>query len=102
MSKGDTQTIEKPSITDKYQEPGLFKVIFVNDQTTPMDFVVQVLVEIFKHSRDKATMVMEQIHNEGSGVAGIYVYEIAEQKSVEATVLARENGYPLGIKIEPA
>lgn len=102
MSKGETQTIEKESISNKYQEPGLFKVVFVNDDTTPMDFVIQVLVDIFKHSRDKATMIMEQIHTEGSGVAGIYVYEIAEQKSVESTVLARENGYPLGIKIEPA
>jgi len=102
MAHIDTSVIEKESITDKYQEPGLFKVIFVNDDLTPMDFVVQILVDIFHHSRDKATQIMNTIHAEGSGIAGVYVYEIAEQKSVESTVLSRENGYPLGIKIEPA
>jgi ATP-dependent Clp protease adaptor protein ClpS len=66
-----------------------------------MDFVVQILVELFNHNTERAESIMQQIHNNGSGVAGIYPYEIAEQKGVETSVLARENGYPLQVKIDP-
>ena len=95
-------TITKTKATSTLQEPGMYKVPFLNDDVTPMDFVIQVLVEFFKHNSERASSIMQQIHNNGSGVAGVYTYEIAEQKSVETTVFARENGYPLQIKIEPA
>ena len=95
-------TITKTKATSTLQEPGMYKVLFLNDDVTPMDFVIQVLVEFFKHNSERASSIMQQIHNNGSGVAGIYTYEIAEQKGVETTVFARENGYPLQIKIEPA
>ena len=80
----------------------MYKVTFFNDNVTPMDFVVQVLKEIFKHNIDRAEAIMQQIHQNGQGVAGIYTYEIAEQKGVETSVLARESGYPLQVKVDPA
>jgi ATP-dependent Clp protease adaptor protein ClpS len=97
-TSGDTITKER--VISKFKEPGMYKVVFLNDNVTPMDFVVQILVEIFHHSTEKADKIMKEIHNDGSGVAGVYTYEIAEQKGVETTVLARESGFPLGIKIE--
>jgi len=96
------QTITKEKQTSALKEPGMYKVVFFNDDITPMNFVVQILVELFKHNTERANSIMQQIHNNGSGVAGIYPYEIAEQKGVETSVLARENGYPLQVKIDPA
>jgi ATP-dependent Clp protease adaptor protein ClpS len=87
-------------VKQNVQEPKRWKVIFLNDDYTPMEFVMQVLQEIFKHSQDTATNITMQIHNEGSGIAGVYTFEIAEVKSVEATTLARSNGFPLQIKME--
>jgi ATP-dependent Clp protease adaptor protein ClpS len=95
-------TVTKQKQTSALKEPGMFKVVFYNDNVTPMDFVVQVLVELFRHNTERANSIMQQIHNNGSGVAGVFTYEIAEQKGLETSVLARENGYPLQIKIDPA
>lgn len=87
-------------IKQKVQEPKRWKVIFLNDDTTPMDFVVGVLTEIFKHTQETAKDITLEIHNTGSGIAGVYSFEIAEIKAVEATQLARANGFPLQIKME--
>lgn len=84
----------------KFDEPKQWKVIMVNDDQTPMDFVIGLLTEIFKHPIDVAKNIMMQIHTEGSGVAGVYTFEIAEVKSVEATSISRSNGFPLQIRIE--
>lgn len=97
-TESDVKIDEK--VKQTVQEPKRWKVIFLNDDYTPMDFVMQVLQEIFKHSQDTATNITMQIHNEGSGIAGVYTFEIAEVKSVEATTLARSNGFPLQIKME--
>jgi ATP-dependent Clp protease adaptor protein ClpS len=99
-AQADTVTKEKQ--TSALKEPSMYKVVFYNDNVTPMDFVVQVLVELFRHNVERANSIMQQIHNNGSGVAGVFTYEIAEQKGVETSVLARENGYPLQVKIDPA
>lgn len=96
--ESDIQIDEK--VKQTAQEPKHWKVILLNDDYTPMDFVIQVLQEIFKHSQDTATNITMQIHNEGSGIAGVYSFEIAEVKAVEATTLARTNGFPLQIKME--
>jgi ATP-dependent Clp protease adaptor protein ClpS len=72
----------------------------LNDDKTPMDFVVSLLIEFFKHSEQSANNITVQIHEEGSGVVGIYSYEIAEQKAIEATTLSRDNGFPLRLKVE--
>ena len=98
MPSTDIQLDEKIKI--KATEPKRWKVIFLNDDSTPMEFVVALLVEIFKHSQDSAKDIMLQVHETGSGIAGVYSFEIAEAKAVEATNLARTNGHPLQIKLE--
>lgn len=94
----DIQIDEK--IVIELKEPNLYKVIFLNDNATPMEFVVSLLIEFFKHSEETAQDLTIKIHNEGSGVVGVYAYEIAEQKTIEATNICRSNGFPLRIKIE--
>lgn len=84
----------------KVTEPKRWKVIFLNDDSTPMDFVISLLMEVFRHNPDTAKHVMLQVHETGSGVAGVYSFEIAEAKAVESTSNARANGYPLQIKLE--
>ena len=98
MSATDIKLDEK--IKQKVEEPHRWKVILLNDDQTPVDFVIGILTEIFKHSQETAKAITLQIHTEGSGIAGIYNFEIAEVKSVEATNLARGNGFPLQIKME--
>lgn len=98
MSATDVKLDEK--IKQKIEEPKRWKVIFLNDDHTPMDFVIGVLTEIFKHSQETAKEITIAIHTEGSGIAGVYSFEIAEVKAVEATNLARSNGFPLQIKME--
>jgi len=82
------------------QEPSDFNVIMLNDDQTPMEWVMGVLKEIFKHSDDAAEAITMKIHNEDSAVVGTYKYEIAEQKSVEAMNASRNHGFPLQITIE--
>jgi ATP-dependent Clp protease adaptor protein ClpS len=77
-------------------------VIYINDSVTTMEFVIETLVTIFNHTPESAQEVTMKIHEEGSGTAAILPYEMAEQKGVEVTQLARNNGYPLQIKLEPA
>ena len=80
--------------------PSKYKVILLNDESTPMDWVTALLVTIFKHSETTAQQLVLSVHNEGSAVCGIYNYEIAEQKSVEAVTLSRDNGFPLQFRLE--
>ena len=89
------EKIEKQS-----HEPPKYKVVFLNDEQTPIDWVIRVLVDIFKHSNETAEKITLTIHTEGSGVAGIYTYEIAEQKTIEATTASRNHGFPLQVKME--
>lgn len=80
--------------------PSKYKVVMLNDDSTPMEWVVGILLEIFKHSETTAQQLMLTVHEEGSAVAGIYSYEIAEQKSVEAVTVSRDNGFPLQFRLE--
>jgi ATP-dependent Clp protease adaptor protein ClpS len=98
MASTDIQLDEKIKVT--VSEPKNWKVIFLNDDTTPMEFVISVLIEVFKHTQDTARDITLQVHETGSGIAGIYSFEIAEAKAVESTNLARQNGFPLQIKLE--
>lgn len=90
----DTKTIKKT------REPSKYKVLMLNDDNTPMDWVVDLLTTIFKHSQTTAKELTMKIHNEGSAVVGIYTYEIAEQKVVESTNASRERGFPLQLTLE--
>jgi len=82
------------------QPPKLWKVIFLNDDQTPMELVMELLTNIFKHSEARAKEITLEIHNTGSGVAGVYPFEIAEQRGIEATTVARANGSPLKVQVE--
>jgi len=95
------KVVKKAKQIDKIKEPGKFKVIFCNDDVTPMEFVVSVLITVFRHTQDRAMQITMEVHHSGSGVAGIYPFEIAEQKEQDASNLARANNFPLVIKIEP-
>ena len=86
---------------NKIQEPGKYKVIVCNDDVTPIDFVISMLIAVFRHSQKSALELTLSIHNNGSAIAGIFSYEVAEQKSIDATNLARAHGWPLIIKVEP-
>ncbi len=94
----DVEIDEKIKI--KVTEPDMYKVIFLNDNATPMDFVIEILTSVFRHSPETARDITMDIHESGSSVAGIYTYEIAEQKAVEATTMSRSHGFPLQIKVE--
>lgn len=98
MSTTDLQVDKK--IKQKIQEPKQWQVILINDDHTPMDFVIDLLMDIFGHTYDQAETIMLQVHETGSGIAGIYSFEIAETKAVEATTMARAANFPLQIKIE--
>jgi len=82
------------------QPPKLWKVIFLNDDKTPMEFVIELLTTIFKHTLDDAKNLTLEIHNTGSAVVGIYTHEIAEQRGIDATEIARLNGHPLQVTLE--
>ena len=87
-------------ISQKLEIPKNYKVIMLNDDTTPMEFVISILTLIFKHTEETAKKLVLTIHEEGSAVVGIYTYEIAEQKALEATTLSRDNGFPLQLRLE--
>ena len=80
---------------EKVEEPSLFQVLLHNDDYTTMEFVVQVLQEIFNMPEDQSIQVMLNVHVRGVGVAGIYTYEIAEMKVAKTMSLAQEQEYPL-------
>ena len=82
------------------KEPSNYTVILLNDEVTPMDFVIELIVKIFRHTPETAKDLTLKIHKEGSAVVGIYTYEIAEQKGIEATNESRTRGFPLQVKIE--
>jgi ATP-dependent Clp protease adaptor protein ClpS len=95
-----TETKINEKVAVKLQLPKLWKVVFLNDNQTSMELVIELLTTIFKHSQKSARDITLEIHNEGSGVAGIYPFEIAEQLGLEATSIARSNGSPLKIQVE--
>ncbi len=83
------------------REPQRYKVIIHNDDFTTMDFVVRILKEVFFLSEENAQALMLQVHHSGKAVVGIYTYDIAVSKAKKATNMARENGFPLRLTVEP-
>jgi ATP-dependent Clp protease adaptor protein ClpS len=96
----ETDVVIDERIEKSVKEPSKYKVIFLNDDLTPMDWVIDMLVRIFKHSHTTAESLTLQIHNEGSAVVGIYTYEIAEQKGTEVVNASRDRGFPLQIRLD--
>lgn len=96
---GDVVTKKKEETETK--EPPRYKVIFFNDDFTTMEFVVRILESIFNKSPAEATQIMLRIHKSGRGVAGIYSREVAETKVYQTEALARREGHPLMVAMEP-
>ena len=82
-------------------EPPMFKIIYLNDNATPMEFVIETLLSSFNYTEETAEKITMDIHEAGSAVVAVLPYEIAEQKGIEVTVQARNNNYPLQVKLEP-
>lgn len=95
-----TATNVEERVTVSLQPPKMWKVVILNDDHTPMDLVIELLTGIFKHDESTAKDITMEIHETGSAIAGVYMYEIAEQKSIEATNIARKNGAPLRLQVE--
>jgi ATP-dependent Clp protease adaptor protein ClpS len=96
-----SQTETRTRINEKIAEPPMYRVIYLNDNTTSMDFVIESLVQYFDYSVDLAKEITFDIHEDGSAIVAVLPYEIAEQKGIEVTLSAREQSYPLQIKLEP-
>jgi ATP-dependent Clp protease adaptor protein ClpS len=86
----------------KLQAPPMYKVVMINDDFTPMEFVVQVLQAFFSHAREAAVQIMLQVHQSGRGVAGIFPAEIAETKVAQVNAYARKHQHPLLTVMEKA
>ena len=84
----------------RHKQPPMFKVMLLNDDFTPMDFVVQVLQQFFSKSREQATQIMLKVHNEGAGLCGIYPRDIAETKVNQVALFAQEHQHPLQCVME--
>lgn len=98
MSKTETKVKIKPNLALK--EPPLYKIIYMNDNVTSMEFVIMSLIDYFEYTADTASTITQNIHEEGSAVVAVLPYEIAEQKGIEVTLEARNQGFPLQIKVE--
>ena len=84
----------------KTKKPSLYKVLLLNDDYTPMEFVVHVLERYFHKNRDEATKIMWHVHQKGVGVCGVFTYEVAETKVAQVMDLARQNQHPLQCRME--
>jgi ATP-dependent Clp protease adaptor protein ClpS len=99
MAQSDTRTRIKP--LEALKEPPMFRVVYLNDNTTSMEFVVESLTEYFNYTPETAEQITIDIHEEGSACVAVLPYEIAEQKGIEVTISARAQNYPLQIRLEP-
>ena len=100
LSQGSTDLMVAEPET-KTKRPPKYKVILLNDDYTPMDFVVMVLEQIFRRSHEEALNVMLEVHQKGAGLAGVYTRDVAETKADLVTEYARINEYPLSCTLEP-
>jgi ATP-dependent Clp protease adaptor protein ClpS len=85
----------------KIDRPKRYKVVFYNDDYTPMELVVLILMDVFNKGADEAKSIMLKVHKQGKGIAGVYSKEIAETKTSTTKMYAREAGYPLQAEAEP-
>ncbi|MCX2682423.1 ATP-dependent Clp protease adaptor ClpS [Campylobacter sp. MIT 21-1685] len=94
--------MQKIKSLDKYQlkEPKMFKIMLLNDEVTTMDFVVEILMNVFHHSFDDASKIMLEVHCNGSGVCGVYTQEIALSKQKKVADAAKIANFPLQTRVE--
>ena len=96
------QTWEGVATKPKVKKPSLYRVIMLNDDFTPMDFVVSLLQSLFDKTAQEATEIMLQIHRSGVGVCGVYTFEVAEMKASQVVEAARRSQHPLRCEVERA
>src|SRR5690606_286033 len=84
----------------KTKKPSLYRVLLLNDDYTPMEFVILIVEQIFNKSREEATSIMWHVHNQGVGECGVYPYEVAETKVTQVMDAARRNSHPLQCVME--
>ena len=96
INDGSLATKIKP----KTKKPSLYKVLMLNDDYTPMEFVIEVLEKFFEKGTEEATQIMLHVHQKGIGVCGIYTYDIAETKAIQVTNYARKYEHPLQLQLE--
>ena len=99
MPQAETKSSTRTRIEVK--EPPLFRIVYINDNETSVEFVISSLIEYFDYDSVSAEQITVAIHESGAAVVAVLPYEIAEQKGIEITVAARAQGYPLQIKLEP-
>ncbi len=99
MSQADAAT--KIKINESIKEPSMFKVIYLNDNQTTMEFVIESLIEFFDYNTETAVKITEDIHVSGQATVAVLPFEIAEQKGHEVLHSARSQNYPLQIEIRP-
>lgn len=99
MAKQQGSVKERSRVFTNY--PKHYKVIIHNDDFTTMEFVVKILVEVFYKSQSEATSIMLSVHKQGKGVVGLYSYDMALSMAQKATAMAKEEGFPLRITVEP-
>jgi len=95
VGRDDDHGLVTEEAKPRLKRPPLFRVILLNDDYTPMEFVVQVLEKVFSLDRTTATRIMLEVHTKGKGVCGVYTYEIAETKVAQVTGLAQQHQHPL-------
>jgi ATP-dependent Clp protease adaptor protein ClpS len=97
----DTSSQTNIAVNLELQEPPMFRVVYINDNKTSIEFVIDSLITYFSYTTDTAMVITKDIHDTGSAVVAVLPFEIAEQKGVEITLAARANGFPLQIRLEP-
>ncbi len=102
MSKASISHKLKAAKKVEVHKPKIYKVILLNDDFTPMDFVVAVLIEVFHHDQSSAERLMWQVHNQGKAVAGMYPRDIAETRQLQVNQIAMANQFPLRCDLEVA
>ena len=100
MSSSDTEISQKVREIVNIEPPKDYKVIFLNDNVTTYEFVIESLVNVFDYAEPDADSKMTEIHETGSGIVAVLPFEVAEQKGVEVLLQARNQGYPLEVKLE--
>ena len=93
-------TVTKPDTQTQVKKPSLYKVFLLNDDYSPMDFVIEVLMKFFKKTSLEASEIMMEVHEKGSGLAGVFSKDIADTKAHQVTQYARKLKYPLLCEVE--
>ena len=96
-----SEVVTKIKTVEGIKEPPMFKVIYLNDNQTTMEFVIETLIDFFSYNTETALKITEDIHSQGAAVVAVLPYEVAEQKGIEVTLCARSQNYPLQVKLEP-